>query len=102
MLPLLAALAAPLWHSLIFASPFLLQPLSLQSTEADLTSSLVICICWLHTQDMSCLWLQKGAVLRGCCGAGFATGRGWQLCPGNQAGRAQTLGQQWATFLWGI
>lgn len=34
-------MAALLWHSLIFVSPFLLQPLSLQSGDTDLKSSLV-------------------------------------------------------------
>lgn len=70
-------MAALLWHSLIFVSPFLLQPLSLQSGDTDLKSSLVTCICWLHAWGLSCLWLQKGAVLWGVLqGAGAA---GWAL-----------------------
>lgn len=33
---------------------------------------------------------------------GFVGGRGWQLCPGNEAGEPQMLEQQQAGFLWDI
>ncbi|KAM6056923.1 phosphorylase b kinase regulatory subunit alpha, skeletal muscle isoform 3-T3 [Theristicus caerulescens] len=53
------------------------KPLSLQSGDADLKSSLVTCVCWLHAWGLSCSWLQKGAVLQGVLqGAGAA---GWAL-----------------------
>ncbi|KAM9600771.1 phosphorylase b kinase regulatory subunit alpha, skeletal muscle isoform 2-T2 [Morphnus guianensis] len=53
------------------------KPLSLQSGDTDLKSSLVTCVCWLHARGLSCLWLQKGAVLWGVLqGAGAA---GWPL-----------------------
>lgn len=65
LLLLFAVTAALLWHGLISISPFLLQPLSLQSGDTDLKSSLVTCVCWLHAGGLSCLWLQEGAVLWG-------------------------------------
>lgn len=79
-------------HGLISASPFLPQPISLQSGDGDLMSSLVTSVCW-PSRCVAAGWScapAGAAALRAAgswgCGLGFAGDRGWQLCPGNQAG----------------
>ncbi|XP_066189876.1 phosphorylase b kinase regulatory subunit alpha, skeletal muscle isoform isoform X3 [Sylvia atricapilla] len=64
------------------------KPLSLQSGDTDLKSSLVTCVCWLHMGSVLFVAAGGSCALGGAtgswgCKVGFAGGRGWQLCLGN-------------------